>query len=67
MQMFNDFTDSKDLNAVHKITKTPITTNQQHEVIADSGAMPVNRDDSSESSINSVKNKGDDTKLDSAR
>ena len=63
MGMFSaTFSDQKDLNAVH-ILKNPTA--------ADSGAMPVShtRDDSSGSSINSVKNNAmtDAQPLDQAR
>ena len=60
--MFTDFNELKE----PKVKKPPAQPST--EVVADSGAMPVNlRDDSSESSINSVKNKGASDKLDSAR
>ena len=69
MGMFSaDFNDlkEKDNIADSKFKKPKVQTSS--EVVADSGAMPVNmRDDSSESSINSVKNKGENDKIDSAR
>ena len=69
MGMFSaDFNDlkEKDSNVASKFKKP--TVQPSSEVVADSGAMPVNmRDDSSESSINSVKNKGENDKIDSAR
>ena len=54
-------------NAEAELSKKKVSQ-AQTEVMADSGAMPVaGRDDSSDSSINSVKNKCESEKIDSAR